>query len=46
MAKTKDIVVLFPNQLFMGHRAIEEASYVLLAEEPRFFLDFKFNKKK
>ncbi len=46
MVKAKNIVVLFPNQLFSGHRAIDEANYVLLVEEARFFLDFQFNKKK
>lgn len=40
------LFIVFPNQLFYDNANVLACSSVLLAEEPRFFLDFKYNQKK
>ncbi len=46
----RDVVVIFPNQLFEKHPCLEEIVVgeieVLLVEEKRYFTDFNFHKKK
>lgn len=46
MADARKIIVLFSNQLFADHPAVNQASHVLLVEDPRFFLDFNYCKSK
>lgn len=46
----RDVVVIFPNQLFEKHPCLEEKKAeeieVYLVEEKRYFTDFNFHKKK
>lgn len=46
MKNKSNILILFPNQLFHDHPAVEEASHVILIEDPRFFMDFNYCKAK
>ncbi len=39
-------VLIFPNQLFEDHPCLKDEADVFLVEEQRYFLDFKFHKKK
>lgn len=49
MSKTdnpEDIALIYPHQLFHGHPAVREARHALLVEEPLFFTQYPFHKKK
>ncbi len=41
-----EAVFLFPHQLFENHPAFRKGRLIFLVEDPRFFSDFKFHKKK
>lgn len=41
-----EAVFLFPHQLFENHPAFRKDRLIFLIEDPRFFSDFKFHKKK
>ena len=42
----KEAAIIFPTQLFSDHPCLGNARHVFLVEEPRYFTDFQFHKKK
>ena len=46
MNSSKDVAILFPNQLFKNNPALKKNRKVYLVEEYLFFTQFKFHKKK
>lgn len=45
-ATPTDVALIYPHQLFPDHPAVQEADYALLVEEPLFFTQYPFHKKK
>lgn len=41
-----EAVLVFPHHLFENHPALKKERMIFLIEDPRFFSDFKFHKKK
>lgn len=41
-----EAVLIFPHQLFEKHPALKKDRLIFLIEDPRFFSDFAFHKKK
>ncbi|MEX0940018.1 MAG: cryptochrome/photolyase family protein [Candidatus Babeliales bacterium] len=46
MKHSTEATIIFPHQLFERHEALDKKRVVYLIEAPRYFIDFKFHKKK
>ena len=42
----KEALIIFPNQLFKKNPGLQKERKIFIIEDPKFFTEFKFHKKK